>query len=41
MSQKNGIAVKALTMNKPKHFIVGMPMNVDIADIINCDAIAQ
>ena len=34
MSQINGIAVKALTENKPKHCIVGVPMNIDIADII-------
>ena len=30
----NGIAVKSLTENKPKQCIVGVPMNIDIADII-------
>ena len=34
MSQINDIAVKALTENKPNHCIVGVPMNTDIADII-------
>ena len=34
MSRINGIAVKALTENKPKHCIVGVPMNIDIANII-------
>ena len=34
MNQINGIAVKSLTENKPKHCIVGVPINIDFADII-------
>ena len=42
MSQINGIAVKSLTENKPKHCIVGVPMNIELPTLSNrCDARAH